>query len=95
MSEQNFIDWHVEMTVRITEFSRPEKWLVQTVEDVLEDGEEVIDYDFTPVSEVVDYKRDLKAALEQLMLYSDNEMVIGADGHQYKLLDKYNELKNS
>ena len=39
-----------------------------------------------------DYKKDLKASLEQLMLYSDNELVIGADGHQFNLFERLNEL---
>jgi hypothetical protein len=80
-------------TLRIDEYSRPEKWAVQVVTDNLEDGEEVIDYNFTLVEDVVDYKKDLKAAIEQLMLYSDNNLVIGADGHKFNLLDKLKQLK--
>jgi hypothetical protein len=93
MSEQNLVDWKVEMTLRIAEGSRPEKWAVQVVTACLEDGEEVIDYNFTLVEDVVDYKKDLKAAIEQLMLYSDNNLVIGADGHKFNLLDKLKQLK--
>jgi hypothetical protein len=76
MSEQNLVDWKVEMTLRIAEGSRPEKWAVQVVTACLEDGEEVIDYNFTLVEDVVDYKKDLIAALEQIKTYSDNVLII-------------------
>jgi hypothetical protein len=92
MSDQSLVDWKVEMTLRIAEGSRPEKWVGMTIVDSLEDGEEVIECNFTLVEEV-DYKKDLKAAIEQLMLYSDNNLVIGADGHKFNLVDKLKELK--
>jgi hypothetical protein len=93
MSDQSLVDWKVEMTLRIAEGSRPEKWVGMTIVDSLEDGEEVIDCNFTLVEDVIDYKKDLKAAIEQLMLYSDNNLVIGADGHKFNLLDKLKQLK--
>jgi hypothetical protein len=93
MSEQNLVDWKVEMTLRIAEGSHPEKWVGMTIVDSLEDGEEVIDCNFTLVEDVSDLKKDLKAAIEQLMLYSDNNLVIGADGHKFNLLDKLKQLK--
>jgi hypothetical protein len=94
MSEQNLVDWKVEMTLRVLEGGDYlENWILDGVYSELEDGEEVIDYNFTLVEDVVDYKKDLKAAIEQLMLYSDNNLVIGADGHKFNLLDKLKQLK--
>lgn len=95
MSEQNLVDWKVEMTLRIAEGSRPEKWAVQVLTACLEDGEEVIDYNFTLVEDVSDLKlkKDLIAALEQIKTYSDNVLIIGTDGHQYSIDEKLKELK--
>jgi hypothetical protein len=101
MSEQNLVDLKVEMTLRVREGGNFQKnWilddvysdLMDSVNLDLEDGEEVIECNFTLVEEV-DYKKDLKAAIEQLMLYSDNNLVIGADGHKFNLVDKLKELK--
>ncbi len=89
------VDWKVEMTLRIAEGSRPEKWAVQAIEDSLDDGEEVIDYDFTLVEDLSDLtlKKDLIAALEQIQFYSDNVLVIGTDGHRYTIDEKLAELR--
>jgi len=44
---------------------------------------------------MIDYKTDLKAALEQILAYSDNELVIGYDGYSYVIADKLKELDHS
>ena len=87
------VDWKVEMTLRIAEGSRPEKWVGMTIVDSLEDGEEVIDCNFTLVEDVSDLKKDLIAALEQIQFYSDNNLVIGTDGHRYTIDEKLAELR--
>lgn len=42
-----------------------------------------------------DYKKDLIAALEQIQYYTDNDLVIGADGHRYLVSEKLKELTQS
>ena len=86
-----FIDWQVVLTMKVAEGSYP-AWVVPTVQADLEEGEEVLDYNVSELSEVVDYKKDLIAALQQIQFYSDNDLVIGADGYRFNVSDKLNEL---
>lgn len=89
-----FIDWQVVLTLKVAENSYP-AWVVTSVQADLEEGEEVLDYHVSELSTVIDYKKDLLAALQQIQYYSDNDMVIGADGHRYLVSEKLKELTQS
>lgn len=85
---ENTQDWKVEFKLTLDEFSNPNKWMRELVSDSLESGEDLFAFSAVPVDEVVDYKKDLIAALEQIQFYTDNDLVIGADRYTFKVSEK-------
>lgn len=89
----NTLDWHITLKLTLDEDSNPNSWVPETIIGDLEAGEDLYEFSAVPVEDSIDLKKDLIAALEQLKMYSDNDLVIGTDGNQYSLDKKLSELK--